>query len=200
MIIDTHRKFIFIATSKTASTSLESVLGPGADFWIRRPAAKKHLFLSTVLREFRGELAVRNLSISDLFKFAVMRDPIDWIQSWYRYRISNEIGAPLPKGTTFDEFFFDLRDWNVIQADGSKNLQKDRFTLDCQFGLDLLIDYSNLQAGFSKIRKRLGITSELSYLNVSNMKCDHLKISQSTKRELREFYAEDYEFYHRYAT
>mmetsp|Transcript_12181 Transcript_12181/g.15936 ORF Transcript_12181/g.15936 Transcript_12181/m.15936 type:complete len:102 (+) Transcript_12181:337-642(+) len=99
MLISTSRRFIFAANTKTASTSIEHVLSPYAEIIYDGESATKHMPLS-VARGKHPAFFDRHAETA-CFTFGVMRDPLEWIGSWFRYRSGNEVESPLPSDSTF---------------------------------------------------------------------------------------------------
>lgn len=104
MLVFWKERLVFLATPKTGTTAIEAALQPLANLSIQSPPALKHTavfryqrFLAPYLRAASGE---------DFTVVALMREPIDWLGSWYRYRQRESI----PKkerstaGMDFDTF------------------------------------------------------------------------------------------------
>ena len=143
MLIGLKYKFIFVANSKTASTSIESVLEKYADISEKIDPKKKHQTCTQILTNYKTELDAVG-GADSFFKFGVMREPIDWLYSWYRYRSGNEgIEAAIHEELTFEEFF-DRGDWNIWldKENQGPRLQSRHFL--SEINDDLLVDrYSN---------------------------------------------------------
>ena len=86
MLIGVKKRFVFVANSKTASTSIEKALVPHAEIQRGGGSNRKHIFLRAGLREYGFLFERKKYAADTFFKFGVMRDPVEWIQSWYRYR------------------------------------------------------------------------------------------------------------------
>lgn len=199
MLISTVKRFIFVANTKTASTSIEQVLRPHADIVLAGTPRRKHIFLRDALAtcapfvpdpssQTEHETGHRP---EQYFKFGVMRDPLDWISSWYRYRRGNEVESPLPEGLTLADFWA-RQDWNIQRADGSRYLQSDAFlAADGTVLADVIIPYHRLNEMFARICGPLGVVATLPHENVSQMK-EPGDIAAGLNEEMRAFYATDY--------
>lgn len=84
MLVFSKAKLVFLSVPKTGSTAYQAALEPLATMIVRDPPELKHSpvfrynrFFRPMLERFIGE---------DLTVLAVMREPIDWLGSWYRYR------------------------------------------------------------------------------------------------------------------
>ena len=195
MLISNQHRFLFIANTKTASTAIETALHPFADHALADGSTAKHLSLRQLLI---SEQAKKNLLQSEpchYLKFGVMRDPLEWIFSWYRYRLGNYVDAPLSPDVTFVQFWR-RKDWNFLRPDGSgKYLQKDIFCCpDGEVLADVIIRYDQLKSEFSNLCKVMGLQASLEFKNVSRIK-NNPSISEGLRAELVEFYKDDYALY-----
>ena len=84
MLVFVKERLVILAVPKTGTTALETALGPRADIVVRDPPDLKHAPLYRYDRFFRPIFEkVCNARMETL---AVMREPVDWLGSWYRYR------------------------------------------------------------------------------------------------------------------
>ncbi len=102
MLVFSEQNLVFLAVPKTGTTAIEMALRPKADVIFAKQ--RKH---TTALR-FRTKISpfLRNAYDMNPKPFAVMRDPIDQIASWYRYRKNVDEAYPERStvGISFDEF------------------------------------------------------------------------------------------------
>jgi len=84
MLIFWPQRLVVLATPKTATISLEAALESLADVAVLRPPALKH----TTARAYRRHLApyLESAAGGRFRVVAMMRDPADWLGSWYRAR------------------------------------------------------------------------------------------------------------------
>lgn len=85
MLIFWPQRLVLLATPKTGTTSLEAALESLADVAVIRPGALKH----TTARDYRRHLApyLEAAAGAPFRVAAMMRDPVDWLGSWYRARL-----------------------------------------------------------------------------------------------------------------
>ena len=104
MLVFAKAKLVFLSVPKTGTTSYERALSPIASMSILEPPELKHApiyrynrFVRPMLEKFVSE---------DIEIMAVMREPISWLGSWYRYRQRPHLqgSANSTQGITFDEF------------------------------------------------------------------------------------------------
>ena len=104
MLIFSRYNLVLLAVPKTGSTALEVALGQEADGRFGNPPEMKHLPLYRYNRFVRPLLQLT--TGQDPETFALIREPISWLRSWYRYRAHNSM-ALLPTSTchiSFDQF------------------------------------------------------------------------------------------------
>jgi hypothetical protein len=148
MLIGIERKFVFVANTKTASTSIETALAPVSEIAFKGSPQRKHVSLHAAIEAHPEIFAQPGQWPRFFFKFGVMRDPLDWIGSWFRYRKSNEVDSPLPPEMSFAEFW-ERQDWNFRRADGRPNLQRDKFCgPQGKVLADVIIPYDRLSPMF----------------------------------------------------
>jgi len=197
MLIGVRRSFIFVANTKTASTSIEFMMAQYAEIMRAGSPERKHMKLRDVCKEYWFLFDRPDQPLSRYFKFGVMREPIDWILSWYRYRKGNQVSSRIPRDMSFAEFWAQ-KDWNIIRADGSKYLQQDLFVgADGAVLADVIIPYAELTPMMEIICKGLNIPLNLNRQNVSSISGLDTPLDPMLVQEMREFYAPDYALFDR---
>ncbi|SDE59363.1 sulfotransferase family 2 domain-containing protein [Ruegeria marina] len=196
MQIGFGKKFIFVANTKTASTSIEAALMRYSDIVRAGDPRRKHTSLYEGIRTYPVVFRNPHHRPESYFKFGVMRDPIEWIGSWYRYRSGNKVESPLPADMSFADFWA-RADWNIRFGNGQKHLQRNMFTTpDGDLLADVIIPYHKVSEMFAEICTLLKIDDPLPRKNVSQ-RTDTGWIPQDLLEEMRTFYAEDYALYNR---
>ncbi|MCR8826271.1 hypothetical protein [Pseudosulfitobacter koreensis] len=102
MLVFSEQKLAFLAVPKTGTTAFEMALRPRADIILSK--RRKHLNAARFHNKVAPFLAdTFGLTVETM---AVMRDPVEQLRSWYRYR-----SGPQQKGTktstmgcSFDDF------------------------------------------------------------------------------------------------
>ena len=104
MLLFWKAKLVLLAVPKTGTTALEAALLAHADTAILNPPEKKHL----TARRWRNQLApfFENRGTRQIETMAIIREPRDWLGSWYRYRARPEISgsASSTAGMDFAQF------------------------------------------------------------------------------------------------
>ncbi len=84
MLVFSSAKLVFLSVPKTGSTAYEHALAPHASMVVSAPPELKHAPVFRYNRFFRPML--EKFVGPDLTVLAVMREPLDWLGSWYRFR------------------------------------------------------------------------------------------------------------------
>jgi len=104
MLVFWKENLVLMAVPKTGSTALEGALAPRASLVLRDPPELKHApcyrykrFLKPLFKQIGGQ---------DPELMAVVRNPIDWLGSWYRYRTRPDLigHENSTRDISFDEF------------------------------------------------------------------------------------------------
>ena len=102
MLIFSKQNLAFLAVPKTGTTAIEMALKSRADIILTK--RRKH----TNAAKFRNKIKpfLKDAFNTDVESLAVMRDPVDQLRSWYRYRSRPETqdGPLSTKGCSFDAF------------------------------------------------------------------------------------------------
>ena len=104
MLVFRKENLVFLAVPKTGTTAYEGALAPRASIVVREPADLKHSPCYRVQRFIEPYLRVAH--VPPLEMMAVIRHPVDWLGSWYRYRKRADLDGN-PRSTrdiSFDEF------------------------------------------------------------------------------------------------
>ncbi|PKP69671.1 MAG: hypothetical protein CVT82_10220 [Alphaproteobacteria bacterium HGW-Alphaproteobacteria-4] len=167
MLIFWQQKLVLLATPKTGSTALSVALEPLAAIAVQRPPALKH----TTAQRFRRFLApyLETASGTRFDVVALMREPQDWLGSWYRFRQRDDIaGSPnSTEGLSFEQFAsaYMARPQPVYAQLGSQA----RFLslADGTLGVDKLFCYEDIGRLVGFLEARLDFEIQLPQVNVS---------------------------------
>ncbi len=100
MLIFWRQRLVVLATPKTGSTSLEAALESLADVAVLRPRALKHTSAAACRAHVIPYLEAA--AGAPFESVALMREPVDWLGSWYRaeLREAQEAGWPEDPAST----------------------------------------------------------------------------------------------------
>ena len=104
MLVFLKAGLVILATPKTGSTALHLALGRQADIVTRGLPAAKHIAFGKY-RRLAAPL-VESLPGPPPQVCALVREPVDWLGSWYRYRRSGALAGTdrSTAGMTFEDF------------------------------------------------------------------------------------------------
>lgn len=174
MILSFRHRLAILATPKCASTALSRAMQPHAEVVLFGPPEDKHITYRDFRRRYGPLLSARHAQAGAVEVMALMRDPVDWLGSWWRYRARPALSDPEDSrharytgGLSFAEFAEsylraeDRPDYADLMA------QRD-FLLDetGRVGADYLFRYED--PGWRDfLTDRIGATLEIPQANVS---------------------------------
>ena len=104
MLVFHKERLAFLAVPKTGTTAYHSALAGRADMVISHPSGLKHASVYRYSRFFRPMF--NKVGGAEMELLAVMRDPVSWLGSWYRYRQRDDLRESdrSTQGMSFDDF------------------------------------------------------------------------------------------------
>ena len=105
--------FLFISNTKVASSTIHHLLYPVADAVFYRPQLGKHFDYAQARDRLRGW---GGPEAATLYRFGVIREPVDWMRSWYKFRSRPDMRAAshargqmaIPEDLDFEGFIDDV--------------------------------------------------------------------------------------------
>ena len=193
MLVFFKERLAFLSVPKTGTTAYESALAPRADMVISEPPMLKHAPVYRYNRFIRPMFL--KVCDAELELMAVMREPISWLGSWYRYR-RRPFMQGKPNSTfdvTFDEFILAyMKGNNPIFADVGSQVnfmaaQPNGTGITHYFRYE---DQARLQ---NFLHDRLGVTLDLKRENESPKM--ELPLSADVEERFRRKFAEEFALY-----
>jgi hypothetical protein len=186
-------RLAFLSVPKTGTTAYEAALAPRADMVISEPPMLKHAPVYRFNRFIRPMFV--NVCDAELEVMAVMREPISWLGSWYRYR-QRPFMAGKPnstEGISFDEF---VQAYMKGKRPGFADVGSQLKFLERQpngVGVDHLFRYEDQSRLQHFLTDRLGVDLTLERLNVSPQK--ELILSSDVEGKFRRKFADEFALY-----
>ena len=164
MLIFWEQRLVFLATPKAGSTAIEAALEPLASVAITRPAALKH----TDVTAFRTHVApwLGTQEAQDFTTVALMREPLDWLRSWYRFRQRDDQDDPdhAMAGISFADF---ARRYAAPGGPADLGIgSQSQFLTGGGRHVDRIFRYEDMDAFGGFLEDRLDCVVELPRLNV----------------------------------
>ena len=195
MLVFWEERLAFLATPKTGSTAIAAALESLAAVSIQRPPLLKHTTVHRY-RRFIGPY-LEAASKAEFTLVALMREPKDWLGSWYRYRQRDRtLPEQSTKGMSFDAF---VQAWcqdprpEFANVGSQARFLRARKENGGEKGVDRLFRYEEIDQFVHFLEDRLGCEIILPRLNVSPPGATEL--SAETEALLRQVAAEDFALY-----
>ncbi|MEE2860392.1 MAG: hypothetical protein VYB46_06190 [Pseudomonadota bacterium] len=191
MLIFWEQRLVFLATPKAGSSAIEMALESLASVSLQRPAEVKHTDIATYHRHFGPWLQAR--TGQSFTTVALMREPVDWLRSWYRFKLRDNLDDPQPamQETAFGDFAS-----AYAGPDGPARLgigtQSD-FLTDGEARVDRIFRYEHIDSFVEFLESRLDCAIELPRINVPPSVDVHL--DSKVEKQLRTAMARDLELY-----
>lgn len=167
MLVFWKARLVLLAVPKTGTTALEQALLPHADTAILNPPRHKHCTLRRYRAQLQGFFEQHGQHPMEVM--AVIREPVGWLSSWYRYRSRDAIAgrANSTQGISFDAF---VEAW--LQEDPpafAKVGRQSRFVAneDGTLGVDHLFSHARLEEAVQFLEDRVGKRLQPGRSNVS---------------------------------
>nr|WP_280520637.1 gamma-glutamyl kinase [Phaeobacter sp. J2-8] len=186
-------RLAFMAVPKTGSTAYEAALAGRADMAILNPPELKHAPVYRYNRFFRPMF--EKMGAEDMETLAVMREPISWLSSWYRYR-QRPFMSGRPNSTEHLDFDTFVEGYCKGDRPGYANVgSQAKFLEPRPNGTKVthLFRYENQAGLIAFLENRLAVTLDLPRANVSPT--SDVTLSPKVEQKLRRKCAAEFELY-----
>lgn len=194
MLVFWKARLVILAVPKTGTSAYARALGPGASMVVADPPELKHAPVYRYNRFFRPMFEKVG---GEMELLAVIREPIEWLGSWYRYRQRGFLeGKPTStRGVSFDAFCdaYAQGDRPAYANVGSQA----KFVEPRPNGVSVshLFKYENQSGLLSFLEERLETQIDLPRENVSPRR--DLSLSPQTESKLRRKCGADFDTWER---
>ncbi|WP_171183157.1 sulfotransferase family 2 domain-containing protein [Ruegeria sp. HKCCC2117] len=190
MLVFFEERLAFLAVPKTGSTAYHTALRDRADLVVTHPPELKHAPVRRFDRFFQNMFL--KMYDTEMEIMAVVREPIDWLGSWYRFRSREDlIGHPhSTRDMSFDKF---VQAYMQNQRPEFANVgsQSQFFrTRSNGRGATHVFKYENQTGILDFLQTRLNMDIVLPRENVSP--AGDLSLSPSTERQFRNSHAAEF--------
>lgn len=193
MLVFFKERLALLSVPKTGTTALEMALASRADMVISEPPELKHAPVYRYNRFIRPMF--EKVCGTEMELIAVMREPVSWLGSWYRYRQRPFLaGKPnSTQGISFDDF---VRAYTKGDKPGFADVGSQAQFMKTQpngTGITHAFRYEDQPRLHAFLQDRLGVTLALTRENVSPEMT--LTLSQDVEQHLRRKCAEEFDLY-----
>jgi hypothetical protein len=193
--------FVFLATTKSGSTSIETAFMRHSQMILQKPPAIKHTTYAGFQRFLQPFLNSKGFPRESYEVVCVFREPIDWLSSWWRYRSREKLANPRdPKHRNYTgEVSFEH--FARAYMEGSERFanvgRPSRFVRprSGQAEMDRIFRYDRLDLLVDFLCEKVGEEVEVGSANTSPDRSFYL--SEECEIQLREFFAPEYRIYER---
>jgi len=181
MLISYAQSLVLFATPKTGSTALEYALAPNCDVRLTGAPSRRHMTMQSY--EAQMEPRVRALCLEEPELVALVREPLDWLGSWFRYRARPGMKVPQnsTRGMSFDAFIDGYLSDTPPQPSRLGSQTDFMARADGRCGVTTLFPYERFNEAAAYLRRRLGTAAEPEAVNVS----PHAELALSAELESR---------------
>lgn len=187
-----HAGFVFLSMTKTGSTAVHRQFNGHAQIVVRKPPPMKHMTARTFHKLFVPVLDKYGFPRASYELVSIVRDPVDWTASWWKYRSRPEVAG---SASYTGELSFDAFAEQVVA--GEVRLGSSAHFVSSPEGeviVDRIYRYEHLDAAVTWMAEKLGVDAPaLPSANVSPSR--PVEISVETRRRLEEHYAADMAIY-----
>lgn len=191
MLIFWDQRLVFLATPKAGSSAIEMALESLASAALQRPAQLKHTDIGTYHRHLGPWLEAQT---GDRFTtVALMREPVDWLRSWYRFKLRDDHEDPhhAMEGMSFADFATEYAREGGPEALGIRS--QGAFLTEGLRSVDCIFQYERIQDFVDFLENRLDCAIELPRINVPPSVDVHL--DGDAERDLRQAMSFDLDLY-----
>lgn len=196
MLVFWDQRLVFLATPKTGSTALATALEPLAAMSLQRPPVMKH---TTIQRYHRFLGPWLKIAAGEEFTtVALMREPVDWLGSWFRFRRREDLTDARNSTRAMDFDAFANAYCERPQPDFANVGSQARFlSPEGRQPVDRIFCYEQIGSFTDFLGERLGRKIELPRVNVSP--AADLTLQPGTRARLAQTIAADFALYERIA-
>lgn len=193
MLVFWKENLALLAVPKTGTTAIEKALAPHASMAILDPPILKHVPIyryDRFLKPFFLKAGGKELETA-----AVVRNPISWLGSWYKYRSRPELdGKPNSTATiSFDDFVLEaIKGESAPYAYVGSQL-KFLTNRDDSVGATHMFQYEQMERYVAFLENRLNHRIDLPKVNVSPEK--ETPLSSDVEAKLRRKWAAEFDLW-----
>ena len=190
MLISIKKKIVILSMPKTGTTALEAALAPHCDIHYTGEPRVKHMPVRRFERFVRPYL--HDLSGERFDLVCMMREPLDWLGSWFRYRRRPALEGHRNSTAEMDFDAF-VRAYLLEDKPAPAKVGRPfRFVTraDNSVGIDRLFKYENSETYHAFLSERFEVPLAPARMNVSPEMV--LELASSTRNAAEAALAEDY--------
>jgi hypothetical protein len=191
MLVFWKENLVLLAVPKTGSTALQGALAPRASMVFRDPPEIKHAPCYRYKRFLKPYFVQAGGQKPELM--AIVRNPVDWLGSWYRYRTREELigHENCTRDISFNAFVLEYCKGQPAPFANVGSQNKFLRINDGDIGAQHLFQYEQWDKVIAYLEDRLEFKITLKQKNVSPTM--NLTLSAEVEEKLREKRAAEFE-------
>ncbi|SFR38184.1 hypothetical protein SAMN04488005_1200 [Yoonia tamlensis] len=195
MLVFAKENLVILAVPKTGTTAISAALAPRAAMVLRGPSSMKHAHMRRYHRFLRP--FVENSIGHAPEIMAIVREPVDWLGSWYRYRSRAALHGHenSTANISFDAFVLEYCKGKPAPFATVGSQSKFVRRNDGEIGVDHLFRYEAQDEIAAFLEKRLNTRLDLAQKNVSPRMA--LTLSADVAARLREKHKDEFDIWQR---
>ncbi len=187
--------FVLLALPKTASTSLERTLSPYATEVVSAPPHRKHLPARGFVHTVAHDLAAQGHPRESYELVTMFREPIEWLESWWRYRARDDSGQSTAE-MSFEDFA-----QHYLHGDDDAPIPKGRpakfIHAQGAVAVDRIFSVERPEVWSAWFAAQVGAPLDFERRNASAT--ERGELSPATRAALRAHFVPEYDVWHRLA-
>jgi hypothetical protein len=197
MLAAPRHGFVFLCMTKAGSTAVEEAFATYAQVILRGPPSLKHMNVVGFHRHIAPLLKAHGWPRRHYQVVTVIREPVDWLSSWWRYRSRDELrDAKGRRGQNYAGHR-SFKEWvdEQINNDTKGIGRPSRFVrrADGAVGVDRLWKYEHIDQLRKWLSERVGEDVQLPAVNVSPARDCH--VSDDLRYRIEDFFEAEYELW-----
>lgn len=190
MLVFWKENLVLLAVPKTGSTALQGALAPRASMVFRDPPHLKHAPCYRYKRFLKPYFVQAGGQTPELM--AIVRNPVDWLGSWYRYRTREDLigHENSTRNVSFDDFVLEYCKGQPAPFANVGSQNKFLRINDGEVGVQHLFQYEQWDSVIEYLETRLALKITLKQKNVSPAM--DLRLSDAVASRLRDKRAEEF--------
>ncbi len=195
MLVFWKENIAILSVPKTGTTALLGALAPRASMVVRDPPVLKHMPCYRYRRFIKPFFVQAGGKEPELM--AIVRNPIDWLGSWYRYRHRDDLVGHenSTRGLTFDEFVLEYAKGKPAPFAAVGSQARFLTVEDGRIGVEHLFRYEAPERISNFLTQRLGDLPDIKRLNVSPSM--ELTLSPHVAQKLKDKRAAEFDVWER---
>lgn len=193
--------FVMLSMPKCASTSMVAVLSGRAELMLRHNPRLKHMNARSFEKRVAPLLQHAGYRRSDYELVSLLREPVAWLESWWRYRQRPALASERPERYTgdtsfeaFAEAYVDGRtDVTGVRGRPAQFVARDG---ELGVGVDRLLCLERPEVWQAWLSERVGTDLDFPPSNVSSVRAP-TTLSPQLRARLVEWFAPEYDLYAR---